>query len=278
MSNLATPKIRIRIYPFSGGEYVLDGSTAQVLNCSVSKMLKDISGGTFNIVLAPGGPTGTNDPQTWDRIITPMSLCIIEMARGLHAQTVMVGLVTETTQSEIWSPGRNVRRTTRISGMDFMYFFVREQYYTLAAFGLVSSQLGKIGGLAAGAAQYLSPSESGTAWYDKVLGGKYGLLSAVKFSISGGKTASLSDLLAVYFEPYPTGPVFIPVYLNFLLEQGNWWGKFLEIFPYPIYELLILNAPVGDLAHNIGTGKNNPYTNFKKVTSYVPYGNISTDR
>ena len=275
MSNLATPRIRVRIYPFSGGVYVLDSSTAQILSCSVSKSIKDTSGGKFNIVLAPGGPSGTNDPQTWDRIITPMSLCIIDMARDKYAQTVMVGLVTGTSQSEIWRPGNSVRRITQISGMDFMYFFVREQYYTLSAFGLVSSLLGQVGGLAVGAAQYLSPARAGTEWYDTVLGGKNGLLSVVKFGTGGGKTVGLSDMLAVHFEKYPQQQSFIPIYLNFLLEQGSWWNKFSEIFPYPIYELLLLNAPVGNFSRNIGSEKNNPYSGYKKADSYVDFSTIS---
>jgi hypothetical protein len=275
MSNLATPRIRIRIYPFSGGEFVLDGSTSQVLRCSVSKSLKDISGGKFNIVLAPGGPGGTNDPQTWDRVITPMSLCIIDMARDRHAQTVMVGLVTETTQTEIWNPGNNVRRTTQISGMDFMYFFVREQYYTLSAFGLVSAQLGQVGGLAIGAAQKYSPAQAGNAWYNEVLGGKTGLLSVVQFNLGNGKTVSLSDILAVHFQSYITSPAFIPIYLNFLLEQGSWWGKFYDIFPFPFYELLLLNAPVGNFSHPITGNKNRPYANFSQSTSYVSYSNVT---
>ncbi|MHB1954470.1 MAG: hypothetical protein ACYCOU_12055, partial [Sulfobacillus sp.] len=163
---METPAIAIDIYPFEGGSFTLTPATTPILECNVYKNIRNNEGGTFEIVLAPSGPP-PNTPTvggtpsnpipgaatlptysqskklsivSWTQVITPMSLCIIRMARR-EAQTVMVGVVQETRENQDWITGQTVTRKIIITGMDFTYFLTREQFYTLAALGLVRSNL-----------------------------------------------------------------------------------------------------------------------------------------
>lgn len=74
----AAPLCFVNVFPFEGGKYSVVGD--QLLECTYEKNIYS-NDGTFEIVLAPGGPN-TNRGATWAEILTPMSLVLIGMSRG----------------------------------------------------------------------------------------------------------------------------------------------------------------------------------------------------
>ena len=223
----------IDIFSFEGGNYQILG--AQLLSCVTNKRLND-SGGTFSIVLAPGGPTGVNAPPYWSQIITPMSLVVITMKRGERSAVVMVGVVTTAVEAVSWNTGGSVQRGISFSGMDYGYFFSMKDWYSLfyiAHFGAGANLGALTGGLSQG-----SPHDIGALWFSKVM------LTTLQRSYVPFNSAQVPFKTAVgtLFEAYP---VKVPSAYYFVDGSDNWIGKFRNIFISPYYEVFVTTAPDG---------------------------------
>lgn len=253
LPNNATPRIYIDIYPFGGGKYSLDSSTASVLKCKVIKNISGNSPGKFSILMAPGGPQGTNSGPSWSEVIPPMSMVVIGMSRYTHRSIVMIGIVTSPETSELWTTGQSVTRTTTITGVDFQYFFNTFSYYTLSFLGATpGAALGSAnGGLPAVIGDAINggfgPGKVGEQWYTKIMAGTTGILSKTKINYQKG-TVNFSDVMATVFQEYAassSNPLTIPYSAYFLQSQGNWFSKFQSIFQFPFYEFFVITAPSG---------------------------------
>ena len=113
MANLACS---VDIYPRDGGQYTFH--TQNILRIQTASNLRDGSE-KFTIVLAPGGPSGDTGPS-WAQILTPMSVCVIAMERGDISNVVMVGVVTDANETQVWNPGQNVIRNTGIDAIEIL--------------------------------------------------------------------------------------------------------------------------------------------------------------
>lgn len=259
----ATPQAFLEIYPHEGGSYAITRN--QLLSCSTKKFMKEPAG-SFTITLAPGGPKGPNVGPSWLDVITPMSFAMIGMSRGQFSNIVMLGVVTNISESWAFptSQGETVQRNTIIRGMDFGYFFTHFSWYALtflnvSAAGLTAAlgaggntgALGTLpnqgGGLNSG-----TPDQVGASWYSNVMDGGSGILSRTWIENGLNNPVMWKDAMAVQFEQYiSAAKVFFSfTYVN---AEENWYDKFTKIFPYPFYEFFIMTAPAGFYSKALST-------------------------
>lgn len=256
MSNTTTaPQIYASIYPFEGGKYNISGNNACILRAQINSSLRGQSG-DFSFILAPGGPYGPNATAQWIDIITPMSLVVIGLARGNYRQIVMIGIVLNCEETEVWNAGKNVQRGIKIAGADFGYFFQQQSYYTLsflagAASGELSGSVGFESILST--SQFTGPPDSfGAAWYQKIMAGPDSIMNALSFNYETGRI-KFYDLMAQFWQPYDAN-VTIPVGDYFMLSNGTWSQKFNTVFPFPYYEFFVTTAPADYYGTNTSLG------------------------
>jgi len=244
----------VAVYPYEGGSYLIEGDNAGLVGASVQKDITQPYG-SFNITLAPGGPSGASFP-TWTQLLTPQSFVLIGMRRGGTSQIVMMGIVLSCGEAQTWSEGY-IQRATIVQGADISYLFSNASYYNLTfLFGLPTSALGGVGQLDAlnqGLIQG-SPASVGKAWYTNLMAGNNGVLSSVMFN-RGGVAYPLYDVIATWFEEYPYS-IQIPMGAAFLSSQGSWYAKFMEFFESPFYEFFVITAPQGTYPQAVSSDDN----------------------
>ncbi|MHB1954207.1 MAG: hypothetical protein ACYCOU_10720, partial [Sulfobacillus sp.] len=255
-TNFAYPECVVTIFPYEGGQYVLQGGAAQILSCTTHKNIRETSGGTFQLILAPGGPQGPNRGLSWTQILTPMSLVIIGMKRATHTQITMIGVITDPAEMQEWRTGSPVRRALFIRGMDFQYFFTLFNYYQLAMLGTIASALPDYGIPALVSKALLgpgSPAQISSAWYNLMMAGPDGVMGKTAFSyqapgLLGPQNSSVNsqvsffDLMSTRFDEYPL-TVEIPIADFFMSSSGSWITKFMTLLPFPWYEFFVITAP-----------------------------------
>lgn len=278
----ANVSCNVEVYPFEGGPYSIQGG--QIRSVTVSKSVRNGSPGTFAIELTPGGPLGVEDPNTWSKIVTPMSHVLIGMGRGLAQNIVMDGVAANIGESQEWSTDdrqSSARRGQAVIGNDFTWFFRSFNFYSLSYYGLVAGtglvgalnyipvslvdQLGK--GLIGGTDPSQSnPVQVGRLWYTKVMIGSNGILNKTYVPYRpSGTHVPLSSLMASTWENYPD--VFIPYADNFMAVQELWMEKFIHIFPAPWYECFVTTSQAKDYARIKGSnGVQDAGTQFSMPT------------
>jgi len=252
--NVATVGCAIDIYPFEGENYTL--TDAQVTACSVQAGIDSGAPGTFNMTLAPGGPAGVDDPNTWAMVITPMSLVVIAMQRGSRAQVVMVGVVQ--TPAEILQWGDTVVRQQSIQGYDFTAFFTQFNWATFSTVGATAETLiGQALGTNSGGAiaQQLSPALIGIQGSQ---GATPSTIAQAWFNLMMGPGSIMGQTVVPYKSTqYNVHNLFATRWENYLTEQGltvpmgdflatvdgTWMSKFKDLLPDPWYEFFIITAP-----------------------------------
>ena len=264
----ASVSCSVEIYPFEAGPFTLQGG--QIRSATVSKSLRGNAAGTFSIDLAPGGPLGPEDPDTWSQIVTPMSHVIIGMARGRAQNIVLDGVATDIGEAQMWATsdrGSQAARGQGISGGDFSWFFNTFNFYALTFYGLTAGtpvggaldylpgslenliSQGLIGGTSI---KNSPPVQVGRLWYQKVMGGQNGILGNTYLPYKPiGTRVPFYRAVAALWENYPD--VFIPYADNFMSEE-TWSSKFNSIFAYPWYEFFVTTAPDG--AYSLINGSN----------------------
>jgi hypothetical protein len=256
--SFASVSCSIEVYPFEQGPYSIQGG--QIRSCTVSKSIKGNSPGTFMVELAPGGPLGVEDPNTWSKIVTPMSHVIIGMSRGSAQNIVMDGVSTDAGESQLWISGEresSAGRNQAIVGKDFSWFFDTFSFYALTFYGLTAGtpvggalnilpgnllsliNQGLVGG---NNSEQSNPVQVGRIWYQKVMSGPNGILSGTKLPYEPiGTYVTFNAALAATWESYPD--VFIPYADNFMVTEESWGDKFRSIFNAPWYEFFVTTAP-----------------------------------
>jgi hypothetical protein len=257
----ASPQIVVEIYPQSGGTYTFNGGAAGILQATIHKNIHTTNG-EFNLLVAPGGPNGVSDPNSWASIINPNSLCIISLSRGGSQRTVMVGVVTGIEEDQAWSNNK-VIRGIRITGVDFSYYFTTFSLYTLSFLGLLSTALPQ------GAAGYLvnlysqmltgSPSQVANEYLTEVMLGmgnqaKPGVLQNTYLFYKGNQFF-LYQLFSSWIQTFPA---LIPFMGDLMNSEGTWMDKFLSFLPFPFYEFFITTAESKDYAA-LGTPPSGDY-------------------
>lgn len=246
--DVAVAQCFVEIYPYEGGAFQITGGNSALLQATVTRSLKSPEG-SFEIVLAPGGPIGVSAGPSWSEVITPMSLVLIGMRRGIYSQIVMIGVATAIKEDEAWNAGQGVRRVITVTGQDFGYFFATFNWVALTFLGgtyasILEPQLGNtpgaglamiIEGLASG-----TPKQVGAAWYNKVMAGTQGILAQSSFPF-GTQRVPFTDAVATIFQEYPG--FIIPFGDYFIATEGSWDAKFRAIFPFPFYEFFVITAP-----------------------------------
>lgn len=252
-SNNSSPRIYVDIYPYDGGKYSINSLNAGVISAKVSKNIKSGQPGIFSLMLAPGGPNGTNTGLEWGEIITPMSLVVIAMTRFNHRQIVMIGLVTQITTNEKWTSGKSVVRNTIITGADFQYLFSTFNYYTLSMLGSTQGAILGPSGLPQVISSSLltgTPKTVGEAWFNDIMAGQKGILSKTKYTYKGG-SIGFTEATASIFEEYPiVNGITIPLGDYYMVTSGSWISKFRETFQYPWYEFFVITNPSTNNTYN----------------------------
>lgn len=251
----ASVNCSIEIYPFEGGPYTIQGG--QIISVSFSKTLLGNSEGAFSIALAPGGPMGVEDLNTWSQIITPMSLVLIGMTRGNASRIITVGVVNEVSEHQEWhsdDKSSTASRAQLISGFDISYFFNTFSFWALSFMGIVAGTGvgGPLGyqpndyyalisqGLYSNSA-YRSVVDVGRFWFQNIMGGKNGVLNSTYFPYKPASTKILfKQAVAAFWEYMPD--VVIPHYSNYMLGAQTWMSKLKGIFNSPWYELFTTTA------------------------------------
>jgi hypothetical protein len=248
--NVAVPRCFVDIYPFEGGVFKLSGGNASLLRVSMAKSIRGTAG-TFNLVLAPGGPFGANAWPQWTTILTPMSLVLIGMRRGAYRQIVMVGVVNSVTESETWQPGQGVQRTINVAGQDFQYFFNEANYYVASflsgSYFAVENLPVRLSDIDQGLLQG-SPDQMGWAWYYNIMAGPNSIMNQTVFPYRDNML-KLFSMITTYFQPYDFIGATIPFGENFMTADGTWTSKFQSFFPFPFYEFFVTTAPVDSYHH-----------------------------
>ena len=247
MSGFVTgPEAYVAVYPFEGGQYILSGNNASLLDLSVSKNIRG-QVGTFSMLLAPGGPYGLNARPSWTDLLTPMSLVVIGIARGSYREIVMIGVVQSCQETQDWRTNKGVMRTISVVGADFQYFFSLASYYTLSFLaGTSAAVVGGEAGLQALLSDSLlsaTPNAFGEAWYKKIMAGPQSIMASLSFPYNGGRV-SFYDMVAQFWEPYDSN-IEIPFADYFMLSEGSWQQKFMKVFPFPFYEFFVTTCPKG---------------------------------
>ena len=243
---VAFPQTFVDIYTYEGNNFSLQNG--QALSVRVSRDTINQENGTFNIVLAPGGPDGPNMIPSWADVITPMSLVVIGMRRGSNQNVTMVGVVRVIEELTSWpvnQSGTRVERAINISGMDFSYFFTMFTYNTLwflASQGAGSSSVPS-GGLPTILGPSLTqgnPATIAAAWLNDIMAGSNGVLSK-SFVPFNGTRVFFPTAIASIFEMYD---VLVPFSTTFFNEGMSWMAKFRQILPAPFYEVFVTTAPL----------------------------------
>jgi hypothetical protein len=250
VNQVAGPQCFVEIYPFEGGSYALTGGA--ILQCRVERNIR-ADKGRFSIALAPGGPKGTNAGPEWTRILTPLSLVLIGLTRGIYREVVMVGVVTCAKSRTVFIPEHGARRAIVVSGEDFGFFFNKFAYWSLSFLGGTAAAAGAVGqqqfGAEAGMPAVLSsgmlqgtPDQIAKNWYNEIMAGQSGILAQTQVKY-GGQSVSFTDAMATLFEPYPGYT--IPSGVYYIASEGSWTQKFRSILPFPWYEFFVITAPQG---------------------------------
>ena len=261
--NFGTPQVVVDVYSATDN-LILLGSTTGVIAVKTNKDIRDRDGGKFSILLAPGGPNGVNDPNTWAKIITPFSLVVISMKRSGSNAVVMIGAATTITETQEWN-NRTVARSTMIEGLDLFLYFRQFAYYVLKFLGILDS-LPELFGPAGNAVNptvtagtFGNPGDVGIYWYQSVMmgtdegdspsatpqGAKPGVLSNTYINYNKVKQ-KVRKYFSSLFEEYTdfiTPNITIPLCIDFLMAEGDFMSKFTEIFPFPFYEFFTMTAP-----------------------------------
>lgn len=241
------PQCFVEVYPIDGGQYFINGG--QIIACSVKKALKE-PGGTFSILLAPGGPYGANSGPTWEDIITPMSFVLIGMTHGTRQQVVMLGLVSTVTEKEAWLTGRPTSRVITIEGMDFSKFFLMENWLAVTLLGgyaatAVGSLLSGGGGTEAGLAAmspallHGSPDQIVQSWYNMVMT----KVMSKTYIMYKGQKIYFPQFMGTWFEAYNDANITLAEY--YLPAESVWIDKFRDVMTFPWFEVFVVTAPQG---------------------------------
>lgn len=272
----------VEMYPFEGGPYTIQGG--QIKSVIVSKSIRNGSPGTFAIELAPGGPLGPEDPNTWSQIATPMSHVVIGMARGSSQYIVLDGIVSDAGEVQQWTTapqGSFAARGQAISGGDFSWFFNTFSFYALTFHGLVAGtpvgnaldflpgSLANIisQGLIGGASSAESaPVQVGRLWFQQVMGGKNGILGNTSLPYKPpGTRVPFWKAVAATWENYPD--VYIPYAENFMVVEETWMAKMRSIFGSPWYEFFVTTSPANAYGLPRGSkGIQDPGTQFSMTS------------
>lgn len=246
------PAAYVDVWPADGGSVHLS-SFDSIMSVSTFKDIWDTKSGSFEVILPPGGPEGPNGGPQWADIITPMSLAVIGLQRGVpyqpRAHIIMVGVVTRVEQDVEWRFGAGVRRVCRVSGQDFSYFFAQESAYseTLLKFASGVGVIGLEAGLASNGIDSGSPDKLALDYYNSIMAGKQGIMSGTKFAYNGS-SVPWSTLVQTDIQPYPNLPSLIPCAWNYLAVEGTWASAFQTLLPFPWYEFAILTLDTAPAA------------------------------
>jgi hypothetical protein len=255
----AMPRCTVEIYSnIASNPAFFSFSGAQIVSATTAKDISDPNSGTFQITLPPGGPNGPNLLPTWAQVFKPMSLVLIGMQRLTNSDIVMAGLVTQIDEVEVWQADRVVRQTV-VQGTDFSYFFTTFNYFTLGFLGQTAgSVIGESIGLGPAASitylqsGYLSgtPQQIGTNFFTGVMFGTNGLLQNVNIVYGNGQKMKLGSTIGYSFAEYTDA--YIQFDSDYVTTEGNWMGKFENIFPSPWYEFFVTTAPGGSYGPQTG--------------------------
>lgn len=248
-NTLATPECFAEIFPYEGGQYQIQGG--QIITCKTRKNIRETSG-TFEILLAPGGPRGTSVQPSWTQVITPMSFCLIGLRRWQYSNITMIGVVDEVAETQVWTE-QGVVRAIRVKGRDFGAFFEMFNYVALSFLGgILPSTLIEGGVPAILGKNYLTgrPDQVASNWYNTMMVGASGVLANTNVNWKGG-ALPIGVCLADYFQPYPAD---IPYGSSFATREGSWINKLKQILTWPVYETFINTAPVNQYPAPNGTG------------------------
>lgn len=250
MTNIiAAPQCFVEIYPYEGGQYQIQGG--QIITCKTRKSIGETAG-RFEILLAPGGPRGTNTQPSWTQVITPMSFVLIGMRRWQYANITMIGVVDEVAETQVWTD-QGVVRAIRVKGRDFGAFFEMFNYVALSFLGgILPSTLIEGGVPAILGKNYLTgrPDQIATNWYNTMMVGASGVLANTNVNWNG-QELPVGICLADYFQPYPAQ---IPYGTSFATREGSWINKLKAILNWPVYETFVTTAPVNQYPAQGGTG------------------------
>ena len=239
----AAPYYRAQVFPYEGGTWTITPTTMGVVSVQTSKSISTAAG-DFAITLVATGPQGQNTRPLWSDIITPMSMCVIEMGRGRRQGVVMIGVVVGVAETTAWTP-QGPQRQIVVSGKDFGYIFAQYAYYNLTyLLGLPQAALGELGAAQALAAPNShiaggTPAQLGQAWYEMMTSL---VMSKLQMNYNG-QMIPFSSFVATQFEEYPS-TVTIPMGSNFLADEADWYTKFNTFFQMPWYEFFVTTAPV----------------------------------
>lgn len=284
---LASPIVDVLIYPYYpvSQSAIYLSSTSSTSNSGlrmveVNKSVLDSNISTFSILLAPGGPKGVDDPQTWTSILTPMSLVVIGMSRGTlnsgkpNKRIVMVGIVLSTEEIQQWEHN-TVQRSVMVQGMDFTYYFANFSLYQFAALGVLNASpavggtfTSSVGGVApsAGLSGTDPPIKTAVSLYEFMWGQipgilippptflqniGLGLMASTQVTLNGAGT-KISQLLGINFVSLVVDiqgqeSSIMPILWAFSIGDGNWLGQFKEIFCDPFYEFFVITATSTDV-------------------------------
>jgi hypothetical protein len=276
----------IAIYPLQGGATYVNGNNAFLRSCTVSRPLRG-NYGTCDLVLSPGGPTGTSS-KSWTTLIQPYSLVVVGMTRGGQSRIVFCGIVTKVGESQSWTEG-NVERDILVEAADFGYILATSSFYVISALLGGAAGLLPLPGILSEASPGLNqgtPDQIATAYYRQIvcsppspiLGGFGGIFQSLKFSIDGKAPASFYSLVSTLFEPWDgqTG-VNIPAALNFISSEEPFAAKFAEILTPPFYESWWDVNAIGTFT---GAGSTAATTNIPPCgkSNYAPAQNFFVNR
>lgn len=231
--NTTMPACHVDIYPYEMDSFSL--SNAQILRCTVTKNIKEAVG-TFELILAP---QTLAEYQSWTQIITPMSLAVIALQRGDHANVVMIGIVRTISEPQEWASGQPVRRQITITGVDIAYYFSMVDYYSLWYLAVNGSDTASItsAGLLSG-----NPGTIGQNWFEEIMSSATGVFANTFVPYKNGQV-KFAQLFGSQFDQYPT---FVPYGDYYIGANGPWIEKFNKIFPFPIYEFFVTTVVAGN--------------------------------
>ena len=275
----------VDIYPFEGGQYTIQGG--QVLAATISKNLYAPMG-TMSVVLAPGGPRGTEDQRTWSQIITPMSHILVGMTRGRRSAIVMDGVVTIPSEQQSWSSTNmdsTVSRGQVIQGADFGWFFKSFNFFALTFYAMTAGT--PVGNaldfapasiyniLGQGGLEFQSPIQMGQLWYNKIMAGPNAILGKTYVPYINSSQVSFYQAMSTQWENYPIAS--IPFSDYFMVTEESWYEKFQNIFASPWYEFFITTTP-----QNSYLAKANPVSAdvaaiMAGITAATPPGQTALD-
>jgi hypothetical protein len=248
VNQVAGPQCFVEIYPFEGGSFAF--TSAQIIRCQVSKNIR-ADKGTFSIMLPPNGPFGINAGPEWTRVLTPSSLVLIGITRGIYREVVMVGILRSIAQETAFIPDQGVRRGIVISGDDFSYYFNSFNWCSLSFLGGTAAALSSSvsSGATLGLPPALSsgllsgpPDQVAENWYNEIMAGQSGILAQTQVKY-GGQSVSFTDAMATLFEAYPGFQ--IPFGDYYIAAESTWMEKFRSILSFPWYEMFVITAPQG---------------------------------